>query len=157
MALGVDQAIAELIRDGDPARSVDGLATLEGWGLYNDADPAKRRIYIGEEPPEPDEVVTVFIEGGGAPIGGGDPNAVGRQPAFTVRCRSLQYARAQELAHEVYPILDYFQGTKNGVPFFKIFANFEPFPISPRDPDDEGGRFTFTQSYSSVTKRYALS
>lgn len=156
MPLGVDEAIAELIRDGDPARSIDGLDTLESFRLYDDADTAKRRIFVGEEPPEPDEIVCVHLEGGGIPIGGGDPNAVGRQPGFTVRSRSLSYARAQELAHEVYAILDYFQGTRHGVPFFRIFANFEPFPI-PRDSDDEGGRFVFSQGFRSVTKRYALS
>lgn len=155
MALGVDQAIVELIRDGDPARSIDGLDTLESFRLYNDATEAKRRIFIAEEPPEPDEIVAVHLEAGGLPIGGGPPNAVGRQPGFTVRSRSESYARAQELAHEVYAILDYFEGTRHAVPFFRILANFEPFPI-PRDSDDEGGRFVFSQSFRSVTKRYAL-
>lgn len=156
MGFGVDQAIAELIRDGDPARSIDGLDTLEGFRLSNDADTAKRRIFVAEEPPEPDEIIGVHIEGGGPPLGGGPPNAVGRQPSFTVRSRSLSYARAQEIAHEVYAILDYFEGTRHGVPFFRIFADFEPFPL-PRDSDDEGGRVIFSQSFSTVTKRYALS
>lgn len=156
MPTGVDTAIAELLRDGDPARLIDGLDTLESFRLHDDPDTAKRRIFVGEEPPDPDEIVSVFIDGGGPPIGGGDPHPVGRQPGFTVRSRSDSYARAQELAHEGFAILDYFQGTRHGVPFFRIFANFEPIPI-PRDRGDEGGRFVFSQSFRSVTKQFALS
>ncbi len=156
MALGVEEAIALLIRDGDPARLIDGLDTLESFRLYDDPDATKRRIYVGEEPPEPDEIVTIFVEGGGPPIGGGDPNPVAWRPAFTVRTRSTRYERAQDLIHKARAILDYYQGTSNGVPFFRIFANTEPVPLG-RDRDDEGGRFFFSQGFSTVTRRFALS
>ena len=157
MALGVDQAIAELLRDGDPApdRLVEGLDGIHGWRLYDDADTTKRRIFIAEEPDEPDEIVAVHIEAGGGPIASGGAFGVGRQPGFTVRSRSLSYATAELVAHQCYEILDQYQGQLNRVPFFRIFANFEPFPIA-RDSDDEGGRFVFSQSFRSVTKRYAL-
>lgn len=156
MALGVDQAIAELIRDGDPARSIDGLDTLENFRLYDDADTAKRRIFIQEEPPEPDDIISVFLEGGGPPIGGGPPHPVARQPSFSVRARSSRYERAIELALEAYAVLEYFEGTVHGVPFFRIFANSDPVMLG-RDRDDRLGRFYTSQTFRSVTKRYVLS
>lgn len=157
MPLGIDEAVALILRDGDPARSISGLDSLEDFRLYDDADSTKRRIHVGEEPQSPDEIVTVFIEGGGAPIGGGDPHEVGRRPGFTVRSRSDRYERAQEIAFECYAILSYYQGTSNGVPFFRILAVSDPFPLMPRDGGDEGGRVVFTQSFNAVTKRYTLS
>jgi len=156
MGLGVDEAVAMLLRDGDPARAIDGLSTLHGFRLYDDADATKRNIYVGEEPDTPDDVVTVFLEGGGLPIGGGPPNPVARQPAFTVRTRAPAYADAQERAHEANAILEYFEGTVHGVPFFRIFANFEPLPLG-RDREDRGGRWIFSQTFRSVTKRYVPS
>lgn len=156
MALGVDRAVCELIRDGDPARGIDGLDTLEGFRLYDDADTAKRRIFIQEEPDEPDEIVTVFLEGGAEPIGGGPPNPVGRRPLFSVRARSQQYARAVELALEASAVLEYFEGTVRGIPFFRILANAEPVMLG-RDRDDRTGRFYTVQTYRSITKRYQLS
>lgn len=156
MALGVDQAVALLIRDGDSARSIQGLDALRGFRLSDDPDTSKRRIRVGDEPPEPDDLVAVHLEGGGPPLGGGDPNTVGRQPSFTIRSRSLSYETAQEIAHEIYAILDYYQGTSHGVAFFRIFAVSEPVPLG-RDRDDEGGRFFFSQGFRAITRRYALS
>lgn len=156
MGLGVEEAVAMIIRDGDPARSIDGLDTLYGYRLYDDASEDARRIFVAEEPDQPDESVTVVLEGGAPPTGGGPPNAVGRSPAFSVRCRAASYARAQQLAHEVYAVLDWFEGLVRGVPFFRILANFEPIPLG-RDRDDRAGRWIFTQTYRSTTKRYGLS
>ena len=154
MALGVDRAVAELLRDGDPVRAIDGLDTLRGFRLYDDADTAKRNIYVGEEPPEGDDVVTVIIEGGAPPISGSAP--VGRRPGFTVRSRSLSYETAMEIAHEVHKILDYFEGVVHAVPFFRILANFEPIPLG-RDRDEAGGRWTMSQTFSATTENFALS
>lgn len=155
-ATGVETAVATLLRDGDPARTIDGLSTLFDMRLHDDADPTKRSIFVGEEEEEPDQAVTVFLEGGGAPIGGGQPNAVGRQPGFTVRTRAASYATAQEIAHAAHAILDYYEGTVHGVPFFRIFATFEPIPLG-RDRSDRGGRWIFSQTFRSVTKRFVPS
>lgn len=158
MALGVAEAVAELLRDGDPApdRLVDGLDTLRGFRLYDDADTSKRHIFVTEEPPDPDESVTVLLEGGARPIGGGGAHPIARQPAFTVRSRAASSETAQEIAHEVHAILDYFHGLVRGIPFFRIDANFEPLPLG-RDRSGSGGRWVFSQTFRSISKRYALS
>lgn len=156
MGLGVERAVAEIIRDGDPARGIQGLLALRGWQLYDHATVADRHILIGEELETPDDAVTVLLEGGGPPIGGGAPNALLRQPGFTVRSRAPEYDTAQEIAHQVHAILDYFEGSANSVPFFRIFASFEPVPLG-RDRGDRGGRWVFSQTYRSVTKRYTPS
>ncbi|MCP4868277.1 MAG: hypothetical protein GY898_06115 [Proteobacteria bacterium] len=156
MPLGVDRAVAELIRDGDPARSIDGLLALEGFQLYDYADASLAKIWLGYEPETPDELVTVFVEGGLEPIGGGPPNEVGRRPMFSVRTRADDYERSMELSHLVWPILSYYEGTVHGVPFFRILANSEPVPLG-RDRDDRTGRFYTSTTYRSTTKRYQLS
>ena len=156
MALGVDRAVAEIIRDGDPARAIPGLATLDGWDLYDASLAADRRIHVGEAPDDPDSIVVVVLEGGLPPIGAGDPNSVQRQPSFSIRSRDLSYETALERAQEVHTILDMFQGKKREVPFFRILAQGEPFPLG-RDREQAGGRWITTQTFSSFTKRYALS
>lgn len=156
MALGLERAIAEVLRDGDPARTIDGLDTLRSFRLYDDADTAKRKIFVNEEPTAPDECVTVFLEGGRAPIGGGPPNSVGLRPSFTVRVRSTTSEAAQAIAREAYAILDLFEGTVRGIGIFRVFADFEPVPLG-RDRGDAGGRWIFSQTFRSITKRYVLS
>jgi hypothetical protein len=152
MALGVDQAVAEILRDGDPARSIDGLAALFSFTMY-DAAASAREIHIAEEPPDPDETVTVIIEGGGLPIAGALGQGLGRRPSFTVRTRAPKYETAQERAHAIHAILDEFEGLVHGIPFFRINANTEPIPLG-RDREDRGGRSIWSQSFRSVTKRY---
>lgn len=156
MALGVDRAVAEIIRDGDPVRAIPGLATLYGWDLYDAVLPDDQRIHVGESPDDPDAVVVVVLEGGLLPIGGGAPNAVGRQPSFTIRSRDLSYELALQRAQDVHTILDYFEGKVREVPFWRILAQGEPFPLG-RDREEAAGRWVTSQTFSSFTKRYALS
>ena len=156
MALGIERAIAELLRDGDPSRSIQGLYALEGFRLYDDPDASARNIFVGEEKQQPDEMVSVFAEGGGMPIGGGGESPVGRQPSFTVRARSPKYERAIELAFMAYGILEYYQGVVHGISFFRIFANSDPSHLG-RDREDRTGRFYTTQTFRAVTKRFVLS
>lgn len=152
MGLGVDQAIAEILRDGDPARSILGLAALDSFTMY-DAAASSREIHIGEEPPDPDETVTVTLEGGGPPISGAYGIGIARSPEFTVRTRGPEYGTTQSRAHAIMEILDEFEGVSNGVGFFRINANTEPIPLG-RDREERGGRWVWSQSFRTVTKRY---
>lgn len=159
MALGVDQAVAEILRDGDPIRSILGLAALDSFTMYD--APSARMILIGEEPPEPDETVTVILEGGGLPIPGAYGQGVGRTPDFTVRTRGpatggQSYETAQARAYAVYEILDEFEGVVHGIPFWRINANTDPIPLG-RDREARGGRWVWSQTFRSITKRYSLS
>jgi len=155
MPLGVDQAVAEILRDGDPLRSILGLAAVDSFTMY-DVGNGVREIHVGEEPDQPDETVTVILEGGSPPIQGAHGVGLGRQPAFTVRTRGPSYGTTQGRAHLVYQILDEFEGVVHGVPFFRVNANTEPIPLG-RDREDRGGRWVWSQTFRSITKRYSPS
>lgn len=153
MALGVDQAIAELLVNGDPVRAIDGLS-VEGFGLYGSG--ASKLVFVGEEQPQPDDAVTVILEFGRPPIPGAYGFGVGRRPSFSVRTRSASYATAQSVAYQVDEILNEYSGSQNGVPFFRIDAAVDPISLG-RDREDRGGRWIWSQPFNSTTKRYSPS
>lgn len=158
MATGLDQAVAELLRDGDPVRSILGLAAIDSFTMYDVGDGV-REIHVGEEPDQPDETVTVVLEGGGLPIEGAYGIGIGRRPAFTVRTRGPSrggYGATQARAYAIFEILDEYEGLVRGIPFFRINANTEPIPLG-RDREERGGRWVWTQTFRSVTKRYSPS
>lgn len=155
MALGVDRAVAEILRDGDALRGILGLAAVDSFVMHDVATSSDLRvIWVGEEPPKPDETVTVILEGGGAPTQGAHGVGLGRSPAFTVRTRGETYDTTQARAHVVHGILDEFEGVVHAVPFWKINANTEPIPLG-RDREGRGGRWVWSQTFRSMTKRYS--
>lgn len=152
MAGGLGEAIAQTLLAGDPLRAIDGLATFAGFTLYS-APASSKEIHVAEEPDEPNDCVTVVPEGGQAPTEGSHGINPARRPAFTVRTRSALYDSAEANAFQAYRILDGFEGKANGVPIMKCIASTEPIPLG-RDRESEGGRWVFSQTFNTITKRY---
>ena len=152
MAGAVEQGVAEILLAGDPRRGLAGLATFAGFTLWS-APASAKEIHAGEEPDSPDSTVTVISEGGSAPVRGSHGINPARRPAFTVRSRDHDYTEAQRVAFQIYRILDGYEGTANGVPFFHVDASTEPIPLG-RDREDRGGRWVFSHTFNTITKRY---
>lgn len=168
MALGLEQAIAEFLNAPPPPVPSFG-------GLYDEADPADRVIFIQEEPPVPtdespgsDEVttndltITVFTDGGQAP-----QLLLGETWSITIRCRHPRYEVAMETQRDIYQLLQenggqsnganpLAQGVFRGIRIWLIEADFPPLRLG-RDRDGRDGRFLTTQTFTVRTLPFTFS
>ena len=107
------------------------------------------KLFIGELPDSPDEVVAIFQYPGNPPSNLGD----NRSPGLQVRTRSDNYSDALQLLEDIYDILDPIgdefkddapQGaTINGTFYLDFITQQEALPIG----EDSKGRPEFTQNY----------
>lgn len=167
MALGLEQALAEFL-NAPPA------PTVSFGGLYDDADPAQRVIFIQEEPPVPvddtadpsalggyvttaDLAITVFTDGGEPP-----QLLIGEVHTITIQCRHPAYETAMETQRNIFELLQenggqsnganpLAQGVFRGISIWRITADFPPVRLG-RDLDGRDGRYRTTQSFTVRSK-----
>lgn len=172
MSLGLEQALAEFL-NAPPAP-----ATSLG-GLYTDADPGQRVIWIGQQPPVPVDdtdvagapadynttallAITVFIDGGEPP-----QLLLRETTTITIQCRHPSYETAMQTQRAIFDLLQENGGQSNGanplargvfrgISIYRITADFPPLPIG-RDAQSEGGRFITTQSFTVRSKPVTFS
>ena len=163
MALGLEQAIAELL-NAPPGNFTPGSF----GGLYDDATPANRVIYVGEQPevrpedtdPLPDLTITVFPDGGGPPR-----LTLEEEWSITIQTRHPSYETAMETARNISDLLNQNGGagisqfaqspigtTGGGIRVTLITADF-PVTRLGRDVDGGDGRFVATQTFTVRTPR----
>lgn len=132
MALGLENGIAVAL-------------SQNGFGvLYDQPSPT---IFVGEEPPEPDDIVTVF-EAGGGPV-----ERVTETHVITIRTRGTSYEAVTEKARDIHAFLNSdYGGVFGGFRVARVKAGTPPVPIGRDDGGDSGGRWRVTQSFSVITK-----
>lgn len=100
-------------------------------------------LFIGSEPPAPDQVVTIY-DTGGYP---GAANYDLRRPAAQVRVRSNNYRDGWVLANAVLNALHgKHEETWNGTRYLQILAASDVLYLG---KDEQGGRFLFTANFQS--------
>lgn len=147
MALGLEQALAEHI------------AAERGYGLYDDADPAQRVVFVGWQPPVPPQetpptddgyettsalAVSIFLDGGSQPR-----RALLEPHRVTVQCRHRRYELAMAESRAIHDLL-HEAGGRFGlgqVRIAKITADFPPQSLG-RDPSPRDGRALTTQTFT---------
>ena len=172
MALGLEQALAEFL-NAPPS------PTPSFGGLYDDADPAERVIFIDEIPPVPtddtddatalggyittaDLAITVFPDGGEPP-----QLLLGETWSITIQCRHPTFETAMETQRAIYQLLQENGGQSNGanplaqglfrgIKIWQIEADFPPLRLG-RDRDGEDGRYRTTQTFTVRTKPFTFS
>jgi hypothetical protein len=124
-----------------------------GFGTWTSpSGAAGDTIFIGIEPETPDDAITIIQEGGQPPIG-----AVGLRPGVTIRTRRSTYEAAVADSHNIARTLQEDQGGREGIPVSLVSAvTSEPIALGWDNASARGGRFVFTQSFQTVTKRFAL-
>jgi len=150
MASSFERVIAEILRDGRPdVAGVVGFQSLYGWELFDFATVSSRHIFIGQEPKDPDDCVTVIPEAGGPPL-----RRFSRQLGWTVRVRAASYEDVRTFGEQVNEILQDLESSLRKVGIFRVQATFEP-TILGRDGGDRGGRYLSTQSFGAVSRTFA--
>ncbi len=168
MALGLEQAIAEFLNA--PPAPVPSFG-----GLYDDADPAERVIFIQEEPPAPsdsapsDDYVTTALLAISVFTDGGEPPQllIGEAYTITIQVRHPDYETAMETQRSIYELLQMNGGQSNGanpnaqglfrgIPIWLIAADFPPVRLG-RDLQSRDGRYRTTQSFTVRTKPFTFS
>lgn len=168
MALGLEQAIAEFLNA--PPGPVPSFG-----GLYDEADPADRVIFVQEEPPVPTDLVggsdeittaeltiTVFTDGGAPP-----QLLIGEEWSITIRCRHPLYETCMETQRSIYELLQMNGGQSNGanplaqglfrgIRIWLIEADFPPLRLG-RDLDGRDGRYRTTQTFTVRTLPFTFS
>ncbi len=167
MALGLEQALAEFLSTPPPPTPSFG-------GLYDDADPANRIIFIDEQPPIPTDLtsdpnalggyittaqlaITVFTDGGAPP-----QLLLGEEWTITIQCRHPSMETAMETQRSIYSLHQQNGGQSNGanplaqgqfggIKIWQISADFPELRLG-RDRDGEDGRYQMTQSFTVRTK-----
>lgn len=166
MALGLEQSLAEFL-NAPPA------PVVSFGGLYDDADPALRVIFIQEQPPVPTDespvdddgflttaalAITVFTDGGAPP-----QLLIGEEYTITIQCRHDSYETAMETQRDIFQLLQENGGMSNGanplaqgtfpggIQIWRITADFPPLRLG-RDRDGKDGRYRTTQSFTVRTK-----
>ena len=134
MALGVENGLALAI-------IADGNATA----LYTD-------IFVGEEPPSPDNIITVLESPGGRII-----NQITEAHIITVRVRNENYEDGKGLLHDISLGLVAFSAAHQGrligtIPAQYIRATAPGVPLG-RDEGPNSGRWRFSQTFEVVTKQ----
>lgn len=164
MALGLEQAIAEFLRD---VVAVQPEVTTDPWPLYDEASPV---VFIGEEPvgrededdPARDLSITVFTDGGEPPL-----KLIGETWTITIQVRHPLYETAMFTQRLIYQVLQMnggqsnganplAQGLFNGIRIWKIEADFPPLRLG-RDVEGRDGRFKTTQSFTVDTLPFTFS
>ena len=168
MTLGIEQGIANYL----------SLNLTGTPGLYDDADPANRIIFIQEQPPVPTdenpvaadgwlttalEAITVFTDGGEPPL-----LQLGETHTITIQVRNQLYEPAMQRQREIFELLQMNGGTSNGanpnsgpqseflgIPIYLITADFPPLRLG-RDRDGQDGRYRTTQSFTVRTKTFTF-
>lgn len=134
----LDAGIAQLLEDdgiGDFSSTADVLTRVP---------PV---IVIGQMSEKPDAMVAVL------PASGPQSNRIlGRFPRYQVITRDLGYDVARDRAEAIHQSLDQHQGALDGEPVGRIQPDFEPIPLSRDGTGIEGGRVTFTQTFTVFTK-----
>ena len=168
MALGLEQAIAEFLNAPPPPTPSFG-------GLFDDADPAERVIFVQEEPPVPtdefpnttvittaDLTITVFTDSGPAP-----QLLIGESWTLVIQVRHPRYEVAMETQRLIYQLLQENGGQSNGanplaqglfrgIKIWRITADFGPVRLG-RDRDGRDGRYRTTQTFTVRTKPFLFS
>lgn len=129
----MDQEIAEYLKD-------------QGFGdLYSDPVPRlKKAIFVGEEPDDPENVITIREEAGGAPL-----LRLAETRSFTVRVRNEDYEDGKILAQQIHRALQDEEGILSGVKVARVTADTNPIYLG-RNPDRQ---HVFTQTFTALTKR----
>ena len=169
MSLGIEQGIANYL----------SVELPDTPGLYDDADPGNRIIFIQEQPPVPTdenpedtdewlttaaEAITVFTDGGEPPL-----LQLGESYTITIQVRNASYELAMERQREIFELLQMNGGQSNGanpntgpqssfndIPIYLITADFPPLRLG-RDRDGGDGRYRTTQSFTVRTKTFQFS
>lgn len=172
MSLGIEQAIAEFL-------STPPAPTPSFGGLYDDADPGNRVIFVAEQPPVPTDDTDTDPDLGGyittSPLAitllldGGDPPQlrIGETQVLTIQCRHDSYETAMQTQRAIFELLQenggqsnganpLAQGVFRGIKIWRITANFPPLPLG-RDRQSEDGRFVTTQSFTVRSKPVTFS
>jgi hypothetical protein len=156
------------------------LAAVLEVGLYSDADPALRVVFVGEEPPVPAETaaaladgadpyattaqltITVFVDGGAGPL-----LTLGEQHTITVQTRHPSYVTALDVAarigarlHEnggagANPWAQADFGSAPPVRVLRITADFPPIRLG-RGEGEREGRYRCSQSFTVLCKPVPL-
>jgi len=166
VALGLEQAIAELLA-APPGTFPPGSF----GGLYDDATPANRVIFVGEQPeirpedadPLPDLTITVFPDGGDAPR-----LTLEETWSITIHTRHPSYQTAMSTARDISDLLNQNGGaglnryaqspigtTGGGIRVTLISADF-PVTRLGRDTDGSDGRFIAMQTFTVKTPRFSF-
>lgn len=164
MALGLEQAIAEFLRDVvAPLPAV----TTDPWPLYDAASPV---VFIGEEPVGREDeddaarnlTITVFTDGGEPP-----QLILGETWTITIQVRHPSYEVAMETQRIIYQALQenggqsnganpLAQGVFRGIRVWHIVADFPPLRLG-RDLEGRDGRYKTTQSFTVNTLPFTFS
>ena len=164
MALGLERAIAEFLRD---VVAIQPSVTTDPWPLYDEPSPV---VYIGEEPvgreDEDDTArdlsITVFTDGGEPP-----QLLLGEVWTITIQTRDPSYETAMEVQRQIYEALQMNGGQSNGanplaqgvfrgIRIWKIEADFPPLRLG-RDIEGRDGRYKTTQSFTVSTLPFTFS
>lgn len=152
--MSLDQALAAYI------------AAARGYGLWDDADLARRVVFVQWQPPVPPQAsppadggyetlaalaVTVFLDGGQAPLG-----LLREVHRVTVQCRHPLSGTAMAEQRAIAALLHEnggtgrragAQGLFGAVRIARITADFPPLRLG-RDPSARDGRALTTQTFS---------
>jgi hypothetical protein len=135
--------VATLGPDGNLARQ---LATA-GFGVFDETG-ATGTVFAGEEPPDPDNVVTVLLSAGGR-----IPSAVSEEWLLTVRVRDEDPEAVNRRLRDITVyIQERGQGVFGSLRFARIDAAGTPIPLS----RDERRRFRVEQLFVVLTKKSFL-
>ncbi len=162
MALGLDRALAEYLRD-----VVAPLTSFAPWPLYDEADPV---VFITEEVPgrEDEEdtardlTISVFTDGGEPPL-----LLLGETWTMTIQVRHPRSEAASEVQRDIYQALQMNGGQSNGanplaqgvfrgIRIWKITADFPQLRLG-RDLEGRDGRYKTTQSFTVETLPFTFS
>lgn len=172
MTLGIDQAIAEFL-----SSPPGGLPSF--GGLYDDADPANRIIFVAERPPIPtddpadpgfpsdhettaDLAIVVVADGGGAPQLG-----IGETTSLNIEVRHPLYETCIATQRAIFELLQENGGQSNGanplaqglfrgIKIWRITADSAPTLLG-RDDTNGDGRYGTTQAFTVRSKPIVFS
>jgi hypothetical protein len=136
VALGLVHGIASYLAD-------------EGHGILYGSDGAS--IFVAEEPPSPDETITVIELGDGRII-----SEIEEEHIIRVRVRDSSYEDGLGRTRAVYKTLKEAQGIVGGIHVAYVRATAPEAPLGRDSGGNEGGRWRFGQNYQVLTKDYDL-
>ena len=134
MALGLENGVAVAL-------------VAEGLGSAIGTD-----VFVGEEPPTPDDSITVLESPGGR-----SEQAITETHIITIRVRNLDYETGKSLLQDIHQFLVPFGNQRQGALFGSIAVMFvkstAPGVPGGRDDHSSGGRWRFSQSFEMITKQ----
>ena len=109
----------------------------------DDVPPIARAIFVGEEPEEPDNTITIFEEPGGPPTA-----TFGEERVFVIRVRNVNFLDGKTIAQQIHRALHFEQGILSSIGVAIIQADAQTAALG----RDRNRRHVFSQTFTATTK-----